>query len=73
MNPIKILAEGVDHLWIWTYGLVAGWGLTFTLLVIAVVFLFARQLRTERRLKTLEARLVHAERDYNLTLTEWRK
>jgi hypothetical protein len=73
MNPIKILAEGVDHLWIWTYGLVAGWGLTFTLLVIAVVFLFARQLRTERRLKTLEARLVHAERDYNLTLIEWRK
>jgi hypothetical protein len=73
MNPIKILAEGVDHLWIWTYSLVAGWGLTFTLLVIAVVFLFARQLRTERRLKNLEARLVHAERDYNLTLTEWRK
>ena len=73
MNPIKLLTESIGDLWLWTYGLVAGWGLTFTILVVAVVFLFARQVRTERRLKNLESRLVHAERDYNITLTKWLK
>ena len=73
MNPVKLLTENISELWYWTYGLVAGWGLMFTLVVTAVVFLIARQIRVERRLKNLEARLVHAERDYNLTLTEWRK
>ena len=73
MNPIKLLTDNISELWYWTYGLVAGWGIMFTLVVAAVVFLIARQIRVERRLKTLEARLVHAERDYNLTLTEWRK
>ena len=66
-----MLADGVDHLWLWTYGLVAGWGITFTLLIAAVIFLLARQLRTERRLKQLEQRLVHAERDYNLSVNKW--
>jgi len=73
MNPVKLLTENISELWYWTYGLVAGWGLMFTLVVAAVVFLIARQIRVERRLKQLEARLVHAERDYNLTLNEWQK
>jgi len=71
MNPIKLLTDGIDHLWIWTYGLVAGWGLTFTLLIAAVIFLLARQIRTERRLNQLEQRLVHAERDYNISVNKW--
>jgi len=73
MNAIKLLAETVDSLWYWTYGLVAGWGLMFTGLVIAVVLLIARQIRVERRLVNLENRLVHAERDYNLTVSKWQK
>ena len=73
MNTVKLLTESIGDLWLWTYGLVAGWGLTFTLLVVAVIFLFARQVRTERRLKNLESRLVHAERDYNISLDKWLK
>ena len=72
MNPVSILAQGIDHLWLWTYGLVAGWGITFTFLVAAVIFLLARQLRTERKLKKLEERLVHAERDYNISVNKWK-
>lgn len=72
MNPITLLADGINNLWFWTYGLVAGWGLTFTLLITAVILLIARQLRTERRLNQLEQRLIHAERDYNISVNKWK-
>jgi uncharacterized membrane protein YhiD involved in acid resistance len=73
MNPIPLLTTAVDSLWMWTYGLVAGWGVTFTLLIAAVVFLAVRILKLSRRISNLENRLVHAERDYNITLTKWQK
>jgi len=68
MNPIKLLADGVDSLWYWTYGIIAGWGLTFTLVVVALVLLLIRTVNLQRRVDRLEHRLVHAERDYNLSI-----
>jgi hypothetical protein len=73
MNPIKLLTQTVDSLWLWTYGLVAGWGLTVTLIVIALVVLLIRTINLQKRINTLESRLVHAERDYNITLSKWQK
>jgi uncharacterized membrane protein YhiD involved in acid resistance len=73
MNPIKLLTQTVDSLWLWTYGLVAGWGLMFTMVVVAVILLIVRQIRLERKISNLESRLVHAERDYNITLNQWKK
>ena len=61
MNPITILTNTVNNLWFWTYGLVAGWGVTFTLLVAAVIFLAVRQLRLNQKVNKLEERLIHAE------------
>jgi hypothetical protein len=72
MNPIKLLAETIDSLWLWTYGIIAGWGLTFTLVVVALILLFVRTINIQRRVDRLEARLVHAERDYNLTIDNWK-
>lgn len=73
MNPIKLLTETVDTLWIWTYGLVAGWGLTVTLIVVALIILTIRTINLQKRVNSLEQRLVHAERDYNITLSKWQK
>lgn len=73
MNPITLLTNGINELWFWTYGLVAGWGLTFTVLVVAVLFLSVKVIRLSRRVTQLETRLIHAERDYNITLTQWQK
>ena len=73
MNPIKLLTETVDTLWIWTYGLVAGWGLTVTLIIVASVILLIRTINLQKRVNRLEQRLVHAERDYNITLSKWQK
>ena len=72
MNPVKLLADGVDSLWYWTYGIIAGWGLTFTLIVVAIVLLLIRTINLQRRVDRLENRLITAERDYNLTVNNWK-
>jgi hypothetical protein len=41
--------------------------------VAIIVVLAVRLYRCERKLTQLENRLVHAERDYNLTLEKWKK
>ena len=71
MNPIKLLADGVDSLWFWTYGIIAGWGLTITLEVVALVLLLIRTINLQRRVDRLEHRLVHAEREFNLFSKTW--
>ena len=72
MNPIKLLADGIDSLWYWTYGIIAGWGLTFTIIVVAIVLLLIRTINLQRRVDRLENRLITAERDYNLTVSNWK-
>jgi ABC-type bacteriocin/lantibiotic exporter with double-glycine peptidase domain len=73
MNAIKLLTNTVDSLWIWTYSIVAGWGLTVTVIVVALVFILIRTINLQKRINKLEERLVHAERDYNITLSKWQK
>ena len=73
LNPISFLVDNVENLWYSIYGLVAGWGLTMTMGVAIIVILAVRLLRVEHRLTQLENRLIHAERDYNLTLDKWQK
>jgi hypothetical protein len=72
MNPIKLLADGIDSLWLWTYGIIAGWGLTVTIVIVAIVLLLIRTINLQRRVDRLEQRLVHAERDYNLSVNAWK-
>ena len=68
MNPITQLTTGIENLWWATYGIIAGWGLTFTVLVVVLVIVIIRTINLQRRIDRLEARLVHAERDYNLSI-----
>lgn len=70
MNPITLLTNGINDLWFWTYGIIAGWGLTFTVLVVALVIVVIRTINLQRRVDRLESRLVHAERDYNLSINK---
>ena len=71
MNPINLLTSAIDSLWLWTYGIIAGWGLTFTLVVVALVVLLIRTVNLQRRLDRLEARVITDEREYNLILKSW--
>jgi hypothetical protein len=70
MNTIKLLTEGIDNLWIMTYGIIAGWGLTFTLVVIALVLLAVRTIALQHRLDRLENRHVTETRDLSLRITK---
>ena len=72
MNTITLLTNTIDSLWYWTYGIIAGWGLTFTLIVVASIVLLIRTINLQRRVDRLEQRLVHAERDYNLSVNAWK-
>jgi hypothetical protein len=72
VNPIALLTTGINDLWFWTYSIVAGWGLTFTLIVAALILLLVRTINLQRRVDRLEQRLVHAERDYNLSVNQWK-
>lgn len=71
MNPINILTTAIDSLWWWTYGIIAGWGLTFTVVVVILVILVIRTVNLQRRLDRLEARVIVNEREYNLILKSW--
>jgi hypothetical protein len=51
-----------------SYGIIAGWGITFTILVVALVIVTIRTINLQRRVDRLESRLIHAERDYNLSI-----
>ena len=73
MNPIKLLTQTIDTLWVWTYSIVAGWGITFTILVAVVIWLLAKQIRMERKIKELTDRVVTNERELNLALNKWQK
>jgi len=72
MNTIKLLTDTVDNLWFWTYSIIAGWGLTVTVVIVALILLLVRTINLQRRVDRLEARLVHAERDYNLSVNAWK-
>ena len=68
MNPIKLLTDSIENLWWATYGIIAGWGLTFTILVVVLIVVIIRTINLQRRVDRLESRLIHAERDYNLSI-----
>lgn len=71
MNPLSPVAQAIENLWWWTYGIIAGWGLTFTLVVAALIVLLIRTINLQRRLDRLEARVIMDEREYNLLLKSW--
>jgi uncharacterized membrane protein YhiD involved in acid resistance len=71
MNPINLLTTTIDSLWLWTYGIIAGWGLTFTLVVAALIILLIRTINLQRRVDRLEARIITNEREFNLFSKTW--
>jgi hypothetical protein len=71
MNPINLLTTAIDSLWLWTYGLVAGWGVTFMLMSAALLILLIRTINLQRRVDRLESRIITNEREFNLFSKTW--
>jgi hypothetical protein len=58
MNPITFLTDNVQTLWTWTYGIIAGWGLTFTVLVAAVAILVIRVIELRKECEFLNSQIL---------------
>jgi uncharacterized membrane protein YhiD involved in acid resistance len=71
MNPAAVITENIANLWYATYGLIAGWGVTFTLVVVALIILLVRTINLQRRVDRLENRIVTSEREFNLFSKTW--
>jgi hypothetical protein len=71
MNPATIITENIANLWYATYCLVAGWGITFTLMVVALIVLLVRTINLQRRVDRLENRIITNEREFNLFSKTW--
>ena len=73
MNPLSLLNTAIDTLWYWTYGIIVGWGASFTIVLALVIILFIKIIRLNRRITFLNNRLVSFERDTNITLNKINK
>jgi len=63
----------VEGLWDWVIGMVAGWGLTFTLVVGFLIYAHIRINRLNKKICSLENRIVSEERDVSLRLRKLEK
>jgi hypothetical protein len=73
MNPLSLLNSAIDTLWYWTYGIIVGWGASFTIMLALVIILFIKIIRLNRRITSINNRLVSFERDTNITLNKINK
>jgi hypothetical protein len=73
MNPLSLLNTAIDTLWYWTYGIIVGWGASFTILVALFIALSLKIIRLNRRINYLENRLIALDRDVSLTFNEMKK
>jgi predicted Holliday junction resolvase-like endonuclease len=53
----------IDSLWYWTYGIIVGWGASFTITIAVIIVLFIKLLHLKQRIIRLENRIVCNERE----------
>jgi uncharacterized membrane protein len=68
MNPVT---QAIENLWYMAYGIIAGWSVTFTLIIVALVILLIRTINLQRRVDRLESRIISNEREFNLFSKTW--
>lgn len=73
MNPITFLTENIQTLWVWTYGIIAGWGLTFTLLVSTVAVLVVKIIDLRKECDFLYSQIVGTQRDFAVEIERLEK
>jgi len=68
----QVVAE-VSGLWSWVIGIVAGWGLTFTIVVAALAVAHIKIAKLNRKVQSLENRLVIDNRELSFRITKVEK
>jgi hypothetical protein len=72
-QSLQAVVTEISDLWSWMIGIVAGWGLTFTLVVAVLVYAHIRISRLQRKVTQLENRQVTDGRDLSLRIRNLEK
>lgn len=72
-QSLQTVVAEITELWSWMIGIVAGWGLTFTLVVAAVVYAHVKIARLQHKINQIENRQVTDERDLSLRIRKFEK
>ena len=73
VESLQTVVAEVNGLWSWVIGIVAGWGLTFTAVVAALVYAHIQIARLNKKIAKLESRVITEGRDVSLRLTKVEK
>lgn len=72
-QTLQTLVNEVTSLWYWTLGIIAGWGLTFTVVVITLIILYIRAEKLKKKVISLENRTTAELRDLSIRLRNLEK
>ena len=70
MSPLTLLNNAIDTLWYWTYGLIVGWGASFTIVLALLILCFIKIVRLNKKLTDLTNRVVVNEREMNFHINK---
>lgn len=73
LNTLQVVVDNVQNLWFWTYSMIVGWGLTVTIIIVALAIVSIRLIHVQRQITMLQNRLIAAERDFNITINKYHK
>ena len=70
---IQSLVGEVSDLWWYAYGIIAGWGLSFTLVVVVLVWTQMKIAKLENDLQRIRNQMVSEDRDLSFRLNKLEK
>jgi hypothetical protein len=73
VNTLQQTVAEINGIWNWITGIIAGWGLTFTLVVAAIIYAHIRINRMRREVVNLRNQHVTETRDLSLRLRNLEK
>jgi hypothetical protein len=72
-QTLNTVVSEVGNLWSWIIGIVAGWGLTFTLVVVAIIYAHIRITRLNQELTNLRNDYVTETRELSMRIRKLEK
>jgi hypothetical protein len=72
-QTLNTVVSEVGNLWSWIIGIVAGWGLTFTLVVAAIIYAHIRITRLNQELTNLRNDYVTETRELSMRIRKLEK
>jgi hypothetical protein len=67
---MNILQAAIENLWYWTYGILVGWGASFTICMGLIIFLFLEVMRLRKTIAYMNSRIIANERELSLYLNK---